>query len=88
MKEDLKEYYINTLKIVVETKYIMNASFNKDQCKELLELLSAPKQPKPLTTAPSKIYLQWNDTECESTWCSDRVDENDIEYVLNGEEHE
>ncbi len=43
-----------------------------------------------VTNAPEKIYLQMGDfippadfsDFTEVTWCKDRIDENDIEYVL------
>lgn len=38
--------------------------------------------------APDKIYLQWIGLEGESTWCSDRIHENDIAYVLDTPKHE
>lgn len=33
--------------------------------------------------APEKIYLQWVGTEFddESTWCTDQINDEDIEYV-------
>ena len=34
-----------------------------------------------MNKAPELIYLQWAGTECESTWCSDQINDEDIEYV-------
>lgn len=35
---------------------------------------------------PEKIYLQWNPEDSYgSTWCADRIHENDIEYIRHTE---
>ena len=34
-----------------------------------------------MNKAPELIYLQWAGTDCESTWCSDQINDEDIEYV-------
>ena len=35
------------------------------------------------TTPPKIIYLQWNQSpDDESTWCADKINDDDVEYVI------
>lgn len=44
----------------------------------------------PIPKAPNKIFLQWHTDECpencndEVTWCEDRIEETDVEYIRAG----
>lgn len=36
-----------------------------------------------MSEAPKTIYLQWDDNEFDSTWCSDKINDDDIVYIQN-----
>lgn len=37
---------------------------------------------------PEKIYLQWDDDLTDVTWCSDKINSDDVEYVRASPKHE
>lgn len=38
---------------------------------------------------PRRIWLQWNEDEAQVTWCSDKINDDDVEYVrVNRKENE